>query len=80
MWDYMHHWWDGIHGWHMGWFWVPLAVILILALLVAARPHAADHPDDLPEKKSPLDILEERYARGEIDREEFEAKKRDLEH
>ena len=27
---------------------------------------------------SPGEILDQRYARGEIDREEFEAKKRDL--
>ena len=30
------------------------------------------------EGETPLEILGKRYARGEIDREEFEARKRDL--
>lgn len=29
--------------------------------------------------KTPLEIVQERYARGEIDRDEYEQKKRDIE-
>jgi len=31
-----------------------------------------------PRDKTPLQILQERYARGEIDREEYEQKRQDL--
>lgn len=56
-------------------FWV-IVVILIIRLirrrnLLDGRRHVWMH-------ESALDILKERYAKGEIDREEFEQKKKDL--
>ena len=80
--------WDGGWGMHpMWWAWGAGGMVMMLMMLVfwglviagivlgirwlvrhadGARPDAA------------LEILRQRYARGEINREEFEAKKRDL--
>ena len=70
----MHYWG---YGWSMGWMMVSWLVwILIIALLVwvlfrvIARPAASDD--------SPETILKRRYARGEIDREEYERRLSDI--
>ena len=79
----MGRWMDG--GWHLGggwWFgwmfvgWL-LTVALIAAVVIAAvllaRPRrGGDEPYD---GGSARRILEERYARGEIDTEEFERRR-----
>jgi len=63
-------------------FLIPLLFILFLGLIVwavfAALPktgvsNTADYKTD-----TPLDILKRRYAQGEIDKEEYETKKKDL--
>ena len=54
-------------------FWI-LVIILIVALL--RRVLGADR--DKRQAKSALEILRERYASGEINKEEYEQKKHDL--
>src|SRR5680860_179280 len=77
--------WGG--GWY-GMIFGPLIMILVLAVVIAAvvlvvrwaggpwpgrRP-----PHHAPPGRTPLDILKERLARGEIDKEEFEERRRVL--
>ncbi len=70
-------------GWGMGFggpfmvvFWV-LVIVGVVALIrwFADQSSGADRRGE----KRPLEILRERYARGEIDREEYEQKRKDLE-
>jgi putative membrane protein len=57
-------------------FWLLLIVVIIVVIKVM-RDSTARHDDR--EQENPLSILEKRYARGEIDREEYHAKRRELE-
>lgn len=74
---------DG-YGWGgMGWgffsmllFWGLLAVGVVLLVRFVAG--AAERRPPERTDKSAQEILAERYARGEIDRAEFEEKRRDL--
>ena len=56
--------------------------LLVWLILTVARGghHGKKHWMSYMEKKDPagMDILKERYARGEISKEEFESKKKDL--
>lgn len=72
-----------------GWGWSamifgPLFMIVVFALVIAvvvllvrwlAGPWSAHQP---PPSRTALDILKERFARGEIDKEEFEERRRIL--
>jgi len=72
-------------GYGFGWiftilFWI-LAIVAIAALVkwlfALPRFHHAD-PGAGGQRRDAMSILEERYARGEIDREDFLARKKDL--
>lgn len=66
------------YGWsHMGgmWFFWILVLVLIVGAVWWAFRAAGGSP---PIKDSPEDILRRRYAKGEIDKEEFEQRLKDL--
>jgi putative membrane protein len=66
-----------LHGWLATiLFWV--VIILSLIYLIRKMFEGTQLGNDADTQKT-LDLLKERYARGEIDRKEFEQKKHDLE-
>ena len=81
--------WEWSWGMHpMWWMWGAGGLIMMLMMLVfwglvitgvvlAIRWLLGQGRG--PQHDAALDILRQRYARGEINREEFEARKRDLE-
>ena len=68
----------------LGWVWRLLSTLfflVVVALIIWAVVRAVGHSSPPPETKSgdsALEILRQRYARGEISREEYEAKRKDL--
>ncbi len=72
---------DGFMGGGMGFMMIIFWVLLIgaLALLVSAMVNGASGSrQERNEANNPLDILKQRYARGEIDKAEYEKMRRDL--
>jgi len=77
----------GMMGWGfgMGWFglimmgvfWILIIVAIIFLIRWLVVSSRAGSHGQKPEETA-LEILKKRYARGEINKEEFEQKKRDL--
>ncbi len=69
----------GYDGWGMGWFggllmvlfWVAVAAGIVLLVRYSVREQGGRRSD-------PLEILKERYARGEISTQEYEERKKKL--
>lgn len=63
---------------HFGAGWGMILVWLIPILLIALVVRYVLGDRDGKAGQTPLDILKSRYARGEIDQEEFQRKKQEL--
>ena len=66
-----HHMW----GMHMGW-WLLCALLIILLLLILLR--AFRPPTETQPHRTPAQILEERYAAGEISTQQYQERRRQL--
>ncbi len=59
-------------------FWIVIIFAIVWAVKAIASGGGFRHDMHLPQEDSAMKILKERYAKGEIGKEEFEAKKKDL--
>jgi len=67
----------GSHGWGMVWWWIiAIGIVAAIVWIVTKRLNKSSTNQGM--SKSALEILKERYARGEIDKQEFDKRKRDL--
>ena len=76
------HMWEGWGSGHMTFgimpmalFWLFLVVFIVFLIRWTTRESIVNKP---PTEKNSLDILKERFARGEIDKKEYEESKRVL--
>ncbi|MHB8509240.1 MAG: SHOCT domain-containing protein [Candidatus Dormibacteria bacterium] len=70
------------YGGVFGWIWmiggllVMIGVVVLIVWAISAMSHTPGNRE--PERQRPLDILRERYARGEITQQEFEQAKKTM--
>ena len=72
--------------WGMGWFGIIFVILIFILVIVGLiiflpqlkQKYKINEVETSSGKSNALEILKERYARGEIDKTEFEEKKKDL--
>jgi len=78
----MHDWG---HGWGMGWGGgmilgplLTIGLVILLIALIVPFVRSLGGGSASPREPTARDILDERYARGEIDREEYQRRRQDI--
>ena len=65
-------------GFGMGSMWIIWIIIIVAVILLAKGYFSPAKKVSESTGESAMNVLEKRYARGEVSKEEFEDKKRDL--
>ncbi len=63
-------------GMGSGYIWIIGIIILIVVIWLAIKFMSRSDNQKTPIDKSPMDILNERYARGEISKQEYQEKRK----
>ena len=61
-----------------GFMWI-LWILIIVGIFFIFQNMTKGNSSGSPDKETAMDILKKRYARGEIDEEEFERRRKELE-
>jgi putative membrane protein len=64
--------------WLMPILWIAFLGLTVWAIVAAVRSSGESKGSDSTKAESAMEVLKKRYARGEINKEEYEQKKRDL--
>jgi putative membrane protein len=87
IWGWPHYGWDRMGPgmmpgfgwmWLMPVFWIVFLGLVIWAIVAAVRSSSESKGSNSSKADTALEVLKKRYARGEISKEEYEEKKRDL--
>ncbi len=73
-----HHMYSGIGYSSVSWFFMFLFLILTVVAIVFLVKYFAQEQNKTTTNSNAIEILKERYVKGEIDKEEFEQKKKDI--
>ena len=67
-----------MHGFGMGWGWIIGLTVIVAIIWILFKMNNQNIDQKVNDNKTALDILKQRYAKGEINKKEFEEKKSTL--